>query len=196
MKTGISLFSVLGIVLALGLTFFLMGCGAKANTALLQGVNTDRISVVTTSTLLQMGKITPNNAKAVYESAVATEAGLRLWQSAIDAKDPAQEGVAAQSVSAGLSTLLKQLQEIQVMQPPAKTARAVRYKAPAPVAKVSGGEVASLIELAVQLAPSIEQLVASLFGTEVTTTAMINSAFTELDASLAALAAAIGKGTP
>lgn len=176
----------------------LTGCTATPTTALYQSIGADRAIVESTTTLYQTGTIDADTARTIAESASATETGLKLWFAEIQANN--KDGVTTQIgvVSKDLAALLAQLQALQANPKVAAKLRltAKRYSAPAPAkaqvaAGQSIGDIITIIELAVQLAPQIETWVEQLFNKPTVTTEEITTAFAELDSASANLAAAL-----
>lgn len=178
--------------LSLLLIFGVVGCQQNASVPLFQAVNSDKAAVLAATTLYGDGKVSKADAQSIYLGAAAAESAMRIWQVAIAGNDPAAITAAKQAVSDDLANLLKQLQAVQNKSAALRMqASASRFKATGKAAQLAPTDIITIVELAVQLAPVIEQWAATIFDQNPVTAAQVNQAFSELDSALTALATAL-----
>lgn len=189
------------VIIGLIALAFITGCGstgalANSRTALYQAIGTDRAAVTTTATLVRTGTIKPADAQNVYTGAVSAEAGLHLWDAAVNSGDPAQAAASKTAVTQSLTNLLGQLQAISNVPAVKARRRASRYTVPAPAVKLSPAEVITIVQLAVELTPQIETWVNQIMSTNAATEAQVTQGFADLDAALVDLRSAINGVQP
>jgi hypothetical protein len=189
-------------ILLLAPLFLIMGCQNQTpSAALYQSISTDTATTKATLALYSSGTITKADAQTLYTGELAVESSLHVWDAVAQSGNTANASSAQSAAEAAIANLLNQLQAVSA-KPAVKAKMKLKattqpsYKVSAEKAKLLPTDIVSIIELIVELAPEVENWANQVFNTGTVTEPQITQAFSDCDAALASLKAAIATTQP
>jgi hypothetical protein len=188
-------------MLLIGVTLLNLSACADPRRSVYEGVLADDATVVTTTTLIAAGNLSPATGRQIYAGAITSRASLNAWYAAVQAGDADGVSSAASAANAGLQVLAQQLTELEnerLLRARSKAGRnglalsqLSRQSTADSKAKVSPAVVIALIQIAADLTPQIVGWINSATAGGTVTDAQVQTAFARLDTDLANLLAAI-----